>query len=68
MHGQCHDGGEMATAEPRNSMACAREGQEGEARAAFGLGVIRGVARNWRWRRERPRLSTWPGKRCSHRR
>jgi hypothetical protein len=39
----------MAAAEPRNGVACAREGKEGGARAAFGLGATRGVARNWRW-------------------
>jgi hypothetical protein len=51
VHGQCHGDGETAAAEPRNGVACAREGQEGGARAAFGLGATRGVARSWRWRR-----------------
>jgi hypothetical protein len=51
MHGRCHGGDKMAAAEPRNGVACMREGQEGGARAAFGLGVTHGVAWNWRWRR-----------------
>jgi hypothetical protein len=48
-HGQCHSDGEMAAAELRDGVAPAREGQGGEARAAFGLGATRGEARNWRW-------------------
>jgi hypothetical protein len=40
----------MAAAEPRDSVARAQEGQRGEARAALGLGSMRGEARNWRWR------------------
>jgi hypothetical protein len=51
VHRQCHGGGEMAAAEPRDGVARTREGQGGGARAALGLGATRGVARSWRWRR-----------------
>jgi hypothetical protein len=50
-HGQCHGDGVVAAAELRHGVACAREGQGGEARAALRLGATRGVARSWRWRR-----------------
>jgi hypothetical protein len=51
MHGQCHGGGEIAAAEPRDGVARAQESQGGGARAALGLGATRGAARSWRWRR-----------------
>jgi hypothetical protein len=51
VHGQCHDGGEMAAAEPRDGVARVQVGQGVKARAALGLGATRGVARSWRWRR-----------------
>jgi hypothetical protein len=50
VHGQCHYDG-LAVAEPQDDVARARESQGGEARAALGLGVTRGVARSWSWRR-----------------
>jgi hypothetical protein len=51
VHEQCHGDGELAAVEPRNGVACAREGQGGKARAALELGSTRGAARSWRWRR-----------------
>jgi hypothetical protein len=49
MHGQCHGGGEIGAAEPRDGVARAQESQGGGARAALGLGATRGAARSWRW-------------------
>jgi hypothetical protein len=61
---QCHGDGEVAAAELRVGMARARKGQGGEARAAFGLGSTRGVARSWRWRRGATEAQHMAGKRC----
>jgi hypothetical protein len=62
-HGQCHGDGEVAAAELRDGMARAQEGQGGklERRSGWGrrvekLGTGGGAG-------ERPRCSTWPGKR-----
>jgi hypothetical protein len=63
VHEQCHGGGEMAAAEPRDGMARAQESQGGEARAALGLGSTRGEARNWRWRRGAAEAEHMAGKR-----
>jgi hypothetical protein len=38
-------------AEPRGGVACAREGQGGEARAVLGLGATRGGGGSRRWHR-----------------
>jgi hypothetical protein len=46
MHGQCHSGGEIATAEPRDGVARVQEIQGGGARAALGLRATRGAARS----------------------
>jgi hypothetical protein len=62
-HGQCHGDGEVAAVELRDSVARAREGQKGEARAALGLGATRGVARSWRWRRGAAEAEHMAGKR-----
>jgi hypothetical protein len=51
MYEQCHGGGEIAAAEPRDGVARARESHGGGARATLGLGATRGAARSWRLRR-----------------